>query len=99
MWEEMGERQRGSVTIEHGARKQRKATAIDWTKKPNVGCFICRGAKESEGEAGRESTGAGVEGTLGLAELIAVMDWSDSPEHGAPGPALTQPDDFADLHS
>lgn len=50
-----------------------------------------------EGEPGRESAGAAAGGTLGLAEIIAVMDWSYSPEHGAPAPATTQQDDFADL--
>lgn len=53
---------------------------------------------ESEGETGAESVGADVEGKLALAELIAVMDWSYSPEHGAPAWAITQQDDFANLH-
>lgn len=61
-------------------------------------CSIYTRAREREGETGRESAGAGVEGTLRLAELIAVMDWSYSPEHGAPAPAITQQDDFANLH-
>lgn len=30
------------------------------------------------------------------AQLIAVMDWSYSPEHGAP--AITRQDDFPNLH-
>lgn len=58
-------------------------------------CSRCR--KESTGETGRESAGADVLRTLALTELIAVMDWSYSPEHRAPAPAITQQDDFADL--
>ena len=48
--------------------------------------------------SGGESVKAHVEGTHGLAELIVVMDWSYSHEHEAPAPAITQQDDFANLH-
>lgn len=48
-------------------------------------------------EAGRGAAGAAVEATLRLAEIIAVMDRSYSPEHAAP--AAAQQDDFADLHT
>lgn len=50
------------------------------------------------GGTGREPAGADVERSLALAELIAVMDCSYSPEHGAPAAAITQHDDFANLH-
>lgn len=60
-------------------------------------CSIHRRGAESEGETGRESAGAALEATLGLTEIIAVMDWLYSPEHGAPAPAITQQDDFVDL--
>lgn len=32
------------------------------------------------------------------AQLIVVMDWSYSPERGAPALAITRQDDFPNLH-
>lgn len=67
--------------------------------KQMVGKFSTdRQAGESEGETGRESAGAAVGVTLRITEIIAVMDWLYSPEHRAPARAITQQDDFADLH-
>lgn len=58
--------------------------------------FLRKVRKKSEEETGRESAGVDAEGTLRLAELIAVMEWSYSPEHRAA--TITQQDDFSNLH-
>lgn len=81
------------------AREKKRRQQRDKQKVALAECSTYRKVRGGEGEIrGGESAGAGVEGTPVLAELIAMMDWSNSPEHGALAPAITQRDDFANLH-
>lgn len=76
---------RGGETIDEQGEKQQR------DKQMVAKCSI-----HTRVAAGRGAAGAAVEATLRLAEIIAVMDRSYSPEHTAP--AAAQQDDFADLH-
>lgn len=92
MWEETEERQRWNITIDERGKKGKGKE-----RQTNSSYMFYPQTRSREWETGRESAGAAVEATLGLTEIIAVMDWLYSPEHGAPAPAITQQDDFADL--
>lgn len=80
------------------ARKKRTAATRQTKSSAGWMFYLQKSTRRWGRNQRRGSAGAGDEGTPGLAELIAMMDWSNSPEHGALAPAITQQDDFASLH-